>query len=401
MKKHLLVLILCCISLFQSTLSSQDRIISQPLHKRFDMLGLNISIGDNTEEEMDLMLDMSIDFLWADGFYNLKSKDVSETLSDEQIKLSKDYLMAEKLLASFHMKNSQTIIENFTFYFVRDPYSTDSFASFPLAFKVRNESLSMIHSLYNRGIISKKGFSIISNGNKDEEPTLYLGGIPENYIKNSNKIFKCKVNNHFNRDYYFTWGCNLRRITIGEFNYYNKYYAYFQSSTPFMKNYVPRDFMDFLRIAIFKELFKKELCHYKSYFQDNEEIECKKSIINSIPDMEFQFEGVNFVLNKENMFRCHKDICDFLMIQNTKNSSEWRLGTTFITQYPSYFDYENEYVYFYEHSPSIFSQKSKLSIFMLITISVLIPSIVMMYFVNRKYKSDLNVKNKYKLNNIL
>ena len=141
--------------------------------------------------------------------------------------------------------------------------------------------------------------------------------------------------------------------------------------------------------------------YYKSYFQDNEEIECKRSIINRIPDMEFQFEGVTFILSKDNMFRCHKDICDFLMIQNTKNSSEWRLGTTFITQYLSYFDYENEYVYFYEHSPSIFSQKSKLSIFMLITISVLLPSIVMMYIVNRKYKSDLIIKNKYILNNII
>ena len=50
------------------------------------MHSLNLSLG-NTTHGMELILDMSIDFLWSDGFYPLNTSDINIQLSKEIIKI--------------------------------------------------------------------------------------------------------------------------------------------------------------------------------------------------------------------------------------------------------------------------------------------------------------------------
>ena len=119
------------ICLFHFILNASSHLISQTLHKKYGMHSLNLSLG-NTTHGMELILDMSIDFLWSDGFYPLNTSDINIQLSKEIIKLSKDYLAADKFLASFNMNNNKNnlLINNFTFFFVKNHLLTVQFFAF-------------------------------------------------------------------------------------------------------------------------------------------------------------------------------------------------------------------------------------------------------------------------------
>lgn len=372
---------------------ASSHLISQTLHKKYGMHSFNLSLG-NTTHGMELILDMSIDFLWSDGFYPLNISDINYQFSKEIIKLSKDYLTADKFLASFNMNNNvnNLIINNFTFFFVKDPFSTDSFAAFPLAFKVKDENLSMIHYLYNKGIIEHKGFSIYSN-NKRNESTLYIGGIPQHLISSSIEVQKCKVNNNFNQKYYFTWGCELQKITFGEHSYNNKNYAYFQSNTPFNKNYVPSDFFHFIAKTIFKDPLHDGLCKYNIILK-HFEIQCDKKVIINVPSFMFKFDGVFFTFENYELFDCKSEKCNFLFCENDKNYSEWRLGSMFIDKYPNYFDYENELIVFYKLTPYTYLNFIKVNI-LRINIIILFCSIISYCFIHffSIRKKDLYLNN--------
>lgn len=273
---------------------------------------------------------------------------------------------------------------NITQYQIRD-------TGFGFAFGFTNKLFSFPHLLKKNKIINYEAFTFtpFSPGSVNLNGTMHLGKIPIEKVKGK-KQGKCLVT-----DVFYTWGCKLNEVHIGNIHFINKFYMLFSATKSNI--HIPQ---------IFFELFKSE-------FIDPSDNKCKVSI-NELKeyyficdfyyflelnyDMQFVFGDYQFTLSLIDLFDCDGVVCISLMVFDNVYVQQWTFGYAFYNHYITTFDYEKgeisfigksiKKIYNYENLPLDFVQDSDLSkYFYSFSISILLLNIIFLFFLKKKIKS--------------
>lgn len=257
--------------------------------------------------------------------------------------------------------------------------------SIGLPFKFSDDKYSLIYQLKKNNIIKHSQYTYRCNSKGINK--IYIGDFPET-IKQKQYSASCNVDTNKN-----TWGCKLDYAYAfngqnKRFKYVNKYPLIFQSNIDNIE--APTDFVDFLRETYFKENIEKRDCYY--YNIPYSYIECIEDALETLGDLSLVIEGASFLIPIKHLFICfngfyneiQKD-CAFLLIDNKKTPNQWRLGRTFLKNYATTFDYENERIHFYSYSPFIITDMPNTilskRIFLIISIIQLILCVILIYFI--------------------
>lgn len=274
---------------------------------------------------------------------NIENQTVSASLINESMYLSSDLIQLNGYL--FYVLSSNGLKKK----------NSLSFAHFP-----KNDSFSLIHSLYNQKLIDNLQFGFSFKQEKFfNEGKIFFGGLPD-YILESNPFnVSCKVNSINNSRNY--WGCKLEAIY---FSLNNLGYTYLPSTPSFFqtnqyKILVPVSFLDFLNNHIFSIYIEKKICVFADY-GENPRFKCKcdNYIQETFPILKFKFEEVIFDLDFKTLFLQKSDSCAFLIEGNSFQDNFWIFGTGFLSNYIELFDYKKDEITFYNSKPfSVFRKK--------------------------------------------
>ena len=237
---------------------------------------------------------------------------------------------------SIVLGNTGKTYENFQFYYFQN--KTNYFDSIALAYKVKEGSLCLVHSLFFDSIIEHRRFAFIRS--KFFEGSFYFGGFPSE--------FKQK---HYNASCHIledrsTWGCKLPTIYLGESQFENIWFSYFQTNINLIK--APKQFIEFLSDNYFEDKINKGVCQKITVFTEHYECKCRE--IKDFPDIRFIFGSIVFRFNKDKLFVQFDTICQLLIEQNT-DGNHWIFGLPFVDEYGMEFDYEKKSITFYDTSP--------------------------------------------------
>ena len=310
-----------------------SKIIDIPLIKSADIYDVILNIS-NSRLTLEFELDMSIDFLWVHLLrFNLDEIEMTNELA--KFKVDGTLTVFNLIKANFQF-SPEVILNNFVF-FHRVNKELAGYDSFPLGYTIHNESLSIIHSLYNNHYIDHKIFSVVYKDNG----TLFLGGLPDNITQDLPYNKSCQVIE--NKD---TWGCQMNFVIFGDFIYNNDNYSYFQTNKH--EILCPQNFINFLEKNLFKEFLDAKICtfHHESSINF---FDCT-SIPKNFPNFKFIFGKINLEIESDKLFVQKGDDFDFLIKFNIYNANEWILGDVFLRKYITLFDYANSKINFYSNT---------------------------------------------------
>ena len=293
---------------------------------------ITFEIG-NPSLTLNQIIDQSLPYslLYSEEHSNTRSTSKEIIEDGLTIELSQDKII-------LHFTDSSTCtIPKFEYYFLKD-YNDIKSNFFPyglsLAYSFYNKEMSLIDHLYNQQVISYKLYAF--QANKDALfGTLYLGEVPDTLktLYPYSNMFNIEEN-------HTSWGWTVKQVKFGNSNYnisYSNNYVYVNSGYP--------------NISIPDTYFKK-YCDYLSsvslcnqYVHENfTDVSCSKYIINSLSNITFYFDYNNIMTFKlSSFFKCNDSKCTSLIISH-RNSNDWMLGTIFLDNFLSIFDYERKTV---------------------------------------------------------
>lgn len=203
----------------------------------------------------------------------------------------------------------------------------------------QNTTHSIVHDLYQRGIISERSFSfmgkyIIENYSQG---LLYFGAVPENKLPS----MTCKVEPGYN-----DWGCFLKTINViidtrVESFQVNKF-TFFGTKESIL--IVPDDFFNFISEKVLLPFLKEKKCR-KLNFKEYQHIECQCRVVDSVL-FYFNFENQENKIINVDLFERYGNQCVF-MVENRKDIPEWTFGTSFLRKFISSFNYDERRVTLY------------------------------------------------------
>lgn len=171
-----------------------------------------------------------------------------------------------------------------------------------LSHKYKNENHSVVHQLYNSGIISKKTFALVFNKHNQVHShnySLYIGGIPINRKVNVTRKFTIKPNTTVTY-----WKFDDCKISF-ENNYdSNKYQVVLKLDNN--QNMVDNATFISLHTMIFgKYLLTKEWKIVNQFFTY---VICDKKLIQEIfiPKIYYVINGIDIEFKRNSIFDCEK-----------------------------------------------------------------------------------------------
>ena len=365
--------------------SHSSNIVSHYLNFMDVSYDLFVNIKD-TRLKIEFELDMTIDFTWV----HLLRFDIPEIRNANE---SNTFILEGQqcLFDTFLFNISLTDkinLDNFIV-FHRVNFAMEGFDSFPLGYAIRNESLSVIHTLYNNNLIDHKKFCIFIN--TTESSQIFFGGLPDTIIENYQYNKSCKV-----VEGYPSWGCQMKKITIGDFTYENSYYQYFQSNTHLI--YAPLDFMLYLSNTVFKDYLLNNTC---KFYKDVKikAFQCNCEIIHYFKDINFMFNDIVLTFNSNEIFGGYVDVCELNIKENYINDTQWIFGDMVLSKYPTIFDYEESSITFYSNSDLSIHYNSTQFNHIIVQITYLILVIGCFFLIYIKFiKFDLHQKDNESFN---
>ena len=299
--------------LFEPSLSEKEKIISIRNFQRFHFL--KVSIEDDI-----LIVPVGID--------------LNQPYSEFQPKIflnPNERKKANEKLAIFE-ENNEAISLNFSFYYSIKARNTLGFSPNVPEDK---EEFSLVHTLYNSGAISNKQFALTFDG---KENSFHFGGIPENYVKKTPILKKCKTNEGG------YWGCYLRGF--GEYNFTSTYILFNSTERRII---VPYDFLEKIKSSYFSYYFSNNEC---TYVETNKEynIVCFCFRVRAFTDIKLTFEGnVTISLSYKELFEEVDNRCYFRIFGGTKKDKEkiFSFGIPILNDRNILFDYLDHSVTFY------------------------------------------------------
>ena len=318
------------------------------LKKSLSTYDLFLQLGPNKVTQQ-FELDLSIDFLWL-CMLRLEEADIERTNNTFPIKIINEETKGELLETSIKFQNTNITLSSFPFYFVMNR-GIPGFDSFPLAFSFKNKSLSIIHTLYENNIIDSLSFGF---SYQENEQYLYIGALPEDLSNEYKDKKTIKVDKE-----YKTWGTVINNITMGKYTFNTKYYGYFQANT--FPISAPKEFITFLYEIVFKEYLEQGQC---TIVQESftKYISCQCNILNEMNDTQIFFDdtlipiSIKYLIKSNNSNRCTLQIKEN---EIDKDIEKFIFGISFLSQYPSLFDYEDESITFFSNKP--FNQLNEIS----------------------------------------
>ena len=247
-----------------------------------------------------------------------------------------------------------------------------------LSLGVKNESSSLLHTLYKEKKISNLKFGFYFPPSTPLNGTLYIGGIDANLIKNT-RSSQCRSNETY-------WGCKLHKITFNSNNslvFENTFVSFFQSE--YHPIYCPIEFLEYIKQNFLKDLFESDICRYHDFGSSSKytQIRCQNltSVYNALPEyLNFDFGGNLLripMINLTNSFtEIGKDyvVINMFFAERDVRNDQWNFGMNFFINFVTLFDYEEKTVTFYSNEniiPSTFLPKESIKSFAIAAIAIL------------------------------
>lgn len=354
---------------FLSFSFSLSKYISSEISHMFSGFHMNLIFG-TPPQKLKLEANMEIDYTWVTR-YNFREKSKTQQIISDNDTL---YFSNKRSLKANKISDKTVIIENenrnitldFIAYHLEYKVSLDSDA-IGLAYKFKDNSMSLVHTLYLNKYIDKLSFGFVVN---KDEGFIYFGNLPDKIIKNSYET-KIKVDDTQNK-----WGVKLSKVG----GYYNIDYAYFNSGEELIL--APYDYLSFIENVVLKDYLENKTCqrnidestkdYVKIYYS------CDCNYIRYIKGLDFIIEGHRFELNNENLFSSFYRECRFVIEHKTNYPNQWVLGAHFMKKYKILFDYEESTITFYTDKPIKKDYYTTIiSIYMFISITMLLVSLIM------------------------
>lgn len=314
---------------FIDSLSSE--IISAEYMNLFGTSDILLNIG-TPPRVVHLELNMETQFTWV-SFFQFTPGDSSTTCfgKNESIIINKKEVVCQNLKDVIKFQNSQEKLNNFSFYYTSFGVRLSS-NCIGLAYKFNDEQYSIVHQLYNKGIIPSKSFGFINK-------TIYFGGLP---IDKNNYSFIGKCNVQDNKS---SWGCKLESLEIdGKFSYMSINTLSFQSSHE--KIYAPSNGYQYLVEHVFSQYLANNSCSNSSY-GGSIQIICNCKRIKYFPVISFKIAKFYLHLDKSLLFYQNFHSCIFNIELNRNDQVTWILGGDVFKKYATLFDYHNKSISFY------------------------------------------------------
>ena len=238
-----------------------------------------------------------------------------------------------------------------------------------LGYSFENDSYSLVHSLYNKGLIEQHQFSFewLENGG-----IFHIGG-----IKNDNYTYKgyCDI-----KDNHTTWGCDLNQIVYGHTIFNVSYYGVFHTGSTMF--FLSENFFHFMTTHIFPE------CIVNKRSNEIETLDCDPFILDDLSDRSITFIFNNLMVNisLELMFTLEygKMKSKFYSFPLDIDSNTVILGNIFLKLFNlTQFDYDGKRVIFYsDFIPMKMTQipiKGSPILFYIIILICLVNSIMLLF----------------------
>ena len=196
--------------------------------------------------------------------------------------------------------------------------------------------------LKSEKIISSKSYAI-EKENNTKNNFIYFGGIPR--IKTYKKYSQnCQVDKKFS-----SWVCKLNSISFKNENYI------FINKNDFLSfnfdldiNYISDNFYNYLLEYPFKNYISN-----KTYYIQNYIIYCDCNLINKKIISFIIYENTFELYFKQFLKEINHNKCQILFEKNPKNRNLFVLGSSFLENYITLFNYETEYITFISNNPFI------------------------------------------------
>lgn len=322
--------------------SFETKMISYNFSDSFGIPSARMHLGQPPQKKY-LDLDMEVQFNWL----NIKNYDPEKSVSHKKhdkklIRVENQSAHGVRIEESLYFPNENQLFEHFNFYFVSDSFAFTG-GCLSLTYNHHNKNFSIVHQLYDSNLIDRLSFSVISSDKANG--ILTFGGIPEIGIRSNKYNGTCKVNE--NRD---TWGCDLKKVSIGKYTYNNKYPMHFQSGESAVR--IPKDFFLFLKNEVFKEYLETNKCSLIKYILDDV-IRCEDRVYDELPDFYFDFGEYSVTLDKKYLFHQMFKQMQLGMYIQKEGETDWIFGMPFFKSHHVLFDYEKNTITFYSNSTII------------------------------------------------
>ena len=328
-------------SLFSLSLNQS---ITIPLSSKYGSYYVSLSL-DNQKSSIELPINL------CSQYPIISSNSIQIQPGTKSSKLRFPYLNSKVDLDTVYLnKDNVNILPNinlksYPFYYLKhytSLYNTN-LESLPFAYKFNDESFSLTHQLYKKKLISQLSFSLVNT--KNNQKSLVFGK-PPSLSKESAQL---NVKSQYN-----TWGSDLSYIFINRVSYLSKntyyknnYYSFFDTGIAGML--VPTDFYNFLMENVFKKYIETKQCG-NIVFSERFYFVCDNDVIDKIPDLIFVFEDKGLRIKSKYLFSKMGQNSDFRISENTVMENTFILGTSFISEFDTIFDYESNKISFFSNT---------------------------------------------------
>ena len=227
--------------------------------------------------------------------------------------------------------------------------------TFSLPYKYLYDENNIFLKLKSEKIISSKSYAI-EKENNTKNNFIYFGGIPR--IKTYKKYSQnCQVDKKLS-----SWGCKLNSISFKNENYiYINKNDFLSFNFGLDVNYISDTFYNYLLEYPFKNFISNETCYIQNYilYCDCQLID-KKIITFIINGNTFELNFKRFIKEIQN----HK--CQILLEKNPTNRNLFTLGSSFLENYITLFNYETEYITFISNNPFIIGYQINLTLLLML-----------------------------------
>ena len=307
--------------------------------------GVNIDLNqESRSQKYSLRIDQYSSFTWISSLLERqRNSKTKKMISQEPIAIN--YLPNDKTYADLYVDLITIEDNNIELaYFVPTSSKKDD-NGLTFAYRIENPSFSLVHSLYNKKMIDKLSYAVVpENKNKG---FIYFGELP--FITNdtfSQRLEgKCKIINE-------RWSCPIIGGNIGRFMYYS---GVLSNETIFQLGektlYVPKSFLEFVVRSLNIHVNRNKKCKMKaSNNKDYYFINCYSGNLVKGKNITLNIGDYKYTLPLENFFTWNNgDLISTMLynekkclnVTNKKRKHCWIIGSDFLLNYISVFDYED------------------------------------------------------------
>ena len=340
-----------------------------------------IDLSNIKDKFLVTTVDLTSTFTWVVPSSNRYS--CNDNNNYEYFNISSLQIKARKCFGDLSLDDNSNLLLNFPHVIIDEDQSRGrglGRSLFGFAFKFDDEEYSLIHQLYNKGVIDRRVFAIGGYNRFHDYGNIYYGGIDEKELEGKKHKGICSVS-----DNKATWSCELNKVLVDnrKYNFDNWTIpsSYFQTSDPII--YVPESFIEFILDTV--ERRHKGDCFSYTSPRNEKRVRCLNDIIDNLPNYTFIFGEYSFSLPMRFFFEPGYETSDSVLIFDPSSSSDWIFGNHFLSKFTTIFDYDNKTISFYSDKFAITKTKKTLYIKIIITVMISLMTVMIAMLLIYKY----------------